>query len=196
MLSNKHMGYKGLAFLAFVVALSLPARASIVVNGGFETGDFTGWTQFGDTSFASVSSDSPVPQSGVYGASFGEFDRTGGIFQTLATTAGTKYTVDFWLQNESDFNGAFSPNSFAFTWGGLTEMTLSNASPFDYKHYSFTLTALAATTDLRFQFRQDPAFYDLDNVAVTAAVPEPETWALFTAGLVGLVARRRRQQAA
>jgi hypothetical protein len=196
MLSNKFAGFKGLAFLAVVMVVSLPARASIVVNGGFETGDFSGWTQFGSTSFASVVSDPPVPQSGVYGASFGEFDATGGISQTLATTTGAKYTVDFWLQNEADPFGAFSPNSFAFSWGGVTQLTLANASPFAYKHYSFTLTALAGTTDIRFAFRQDPAFYDLDNVAVTAAVPEPETWALFAVGLAGLVARRRKHRVA
>jgi PEP-CTERM motif len=172
-----------------------PASAGPVVNGGFETGDFSGWTLTGDTSFSSVVSESPVPQSGTFGASFGPFQTTGGISQTLATVAGAQYVLDFWLQAEADPFGAATPNSFLATWGGATVSSLVNSPAFGYEHLSFNVTATGASTTLAFSFRDDPAFWDLDNVSVTAAVPEPETWALVGLGLAALAAQRRRQRA-
>ncbi|MBC7520416.1 MAG: PEPxxWA-CTERM sorting domain-containing protein [Sandarakinorhabdus sp.] len=49
---------------------------------------------------------------------------------------------------------------------------------------------------LKFGFFNPPAFYNLDNVSVTAAVPEAATWTMLIAGF-GLVgpAMRRRQAA-
>lgn len=167
---------------------SVAAHANIVTNGGFETGNFTGWTQFGDTSFTGV--DSLSPQSGVF-AAFAGPSAPGGIFQTLATTPGRSYVVDFWLMNEADVLGQVTPNSFAFSWGGVPRLTLSNASVFGYTHYSFILLATSASTDLRFTFQHGPAFWDLDTVS--AVVPEPGTLALVAlAGSLAALTRRRR----
>ena len=45
-------------------ATSVPNGTCIVVNGDFETGDLTGWTNTGDTSFTGV--DSSEVHSGVF----------------------------------------------------------------------------------------------------------------------------------
>lgn len=184
--------HRSVAALALAgVFAAVPAGAAIVVNGGFETGDFTGWTLTGDTSYSFVLAEAPVPQSGTYGASFGPFDTLGGISQSLATIAGTTYVLDFWLQAESDALGASAPNSFLAQWNGTTVTSLVNSPAFAYQHLIFDVTATSATTLLSFTFNNNPAFWDLDNVRVTA-VPEPETWALMVLGLAAVAARRRR----
>jgi len=174
------------ALAASVAAYAVPNSVS---NGGFETGDFTGWTQFGDTSFSGV--DTFAPQAGTYGAFFGP-SNAGGISQTLATTGGRSYLVEFWLQNEADVHSTATPNSFTFNWdGGPTEMVLADAPAFGYTHHSFVLPATSATTNLSFAFEHVPAFWDLDSVSAT--VPEPGSLALVAlAGSLVALARRRR----
>ena len=166
---------------------SMAAHANIVTNGGFETGNLAGWTQFGDTSFTGV--DNQSPQSGVFAAFAGPVT-PGGIFQTLATTPGRSYSVDFWLKNEADPFGQVTPNAFAFSWGGAPKLTLTNAAASAYTHYSFILLATSASTDLRFTFQHTPAFWDLDTVS--AVVPEPGTLALVALAGLAALARRRR----
>jgi hypothetical protein len=88
----------GVAVCVGLLALPSGASADLVVNGGFETGTFAGWTQFGDTSFTGVSSGVPV-HSGNFAAFFGPTDFIGGIFQNLPTVVGQTYTLDFWLSH-------------------------------------------------------------------------------------------------
>ncbi len=169
---------------------SVDADANLVTNGGFETGDFTGWTTSIDFVFDGV--DVLAPHSGNYAAFFGNPSGTSTISQTLSTTPGKLYQVDFWLQNEADVTGVAVPNSFSFNLnGGPAELTLTNASAFSYTHYTFGFIAAAATANLLFSFEHGPAFWDLDDVSVN--VPEPGSLALVAlAGVLVGVARRRR----
>ncbi len=170
-------------FAVSLAVTSAGASAELVSNGGFETGDFTGWTQFGNTGFTGVGGGSP--HSGSFQAFFGPIGSTGGIFQTLATTPGGTYDVDFWLRNLGGI-----PSSFEFNWdGGAAELSLVNPGAFPYTQHSFSLVASSASTALRFTFRQDPAFFFLDDVS---AVPEPGVLALLALGLVGLAVSRYR----
>jgi hypothetical protein len=163
----------------------------IVVNGGFETGDFTAWSNLGDPLYSGV--DGNAPQSGSYAAYLGTGNAvTRTLSQTLSTNAGEFYDVIFWLQNEADVLGNAGPNSFAFSWGGVDQpLGLGpNAPAFGYTQYEFNLQATGASTTIQFTFSQLPAYWDLDNVQV---IPEPSSLAL--AGLaVGLAAAQRRRK--
>src|SRR5580704_14813185 len=84
--------------LLLAVIWSCPARANLLFNPGFETGDFTGWTQSG------WFIDTTNPNSGVYDASTGcsgsscttvGDPNSAYLFQDVATTLGTTYDLSF-----------------------------------------------------------------------------------------------------
>ena len=97
----------GAAALVLATFSAGAAQTNIVTNPGFETGDLTGWTLSGDTSFTRVDIDL-FHHSGSFSAflSTCDFDdpfcdgSTGSITQTLATTAGASYDIEFWLVSE------------------------------------------------------------------------------------------------
>ena len=161
-----------------VAACTLAAsvtHAALVVNGGFETGSFVGWTQFGNTGGTGVSTISTIPHSGNFGAFFGAEGSLGGIAQTVPTVAGQSYIFDFWLQNS--FAG---PTQEArVSWNGGVVLLLINPPVSPYTHYTYTVTATGASTPVMFLFQNDPSFFDLDDISVVASgvpVPEPSTY--------------------
>ena len=168
------------------------AQAAPVINGGFETGNFAGWTQFGNTGSTAVGIAAQYVHSGTYGSAFGAVGSPGGIFQTLSTTAGASYLVSFWLSIDSG-----TPNSMTFNWdGGADELSIVNGPGQGMTQYSYLLTASSAATDLRFNIQHNPAYYGLDDVSVTevvSAVPEPGSLPLAGLALGGLALGLRRK---
>lgn len=181
------------AAFGLAIAAATPARAAnFVVNGGFETGDFTGWTLSGNTGFMGVQCPGPGPTvaQGNCSAFAGPVGSDGFLNQDLATSAGQSYVLSFEFEPDGG-----TPSEFAAAFGGTTLLDIVNPSASGFQTRSFLVTASGPVTTLSFSFRDDPGFIFFDAVSVTAT-PEPASLLLMATGLLagGFLIRRQRQR--
>ena len=172
------------------VAVAGPAKANLIANGNFSTGDFTGWTLSGDlTGGSSVgSSGNPSQPSGPGFGNSAYLGTFGGILdlgQTFATVAGQSYDLTFFLQADG------GPGTFTTDINGTQLSALSFNGAGDWNAYDVAFTATGATTQLDFLVSNDPSFFELTDVNV----PEPSALALMLVGVVGLVGYSVRRRA-
>jgi PKD repeat protein len=143
-----------------------PVDLGLVVNGGFETGDFSGWTSNGNFTSTSVTNDSASVHSGAFGAAFGASGSLGYLAQTLPTVAGARYALSFWLNNPD----GQTPNEFLVSWDGNTLLGETNLPAIGWTNVQLVVTATGTTTILQFGFQDDPSFLALDDISV---FPQP-----------------------
>ena len=172
---------------AMLMATPSFAATELVVNGGYETGNISGWTLTGNTGFSSVPTGAAF--TGSFGYSNGAVGSFGVLSQTVATVSGATYAYSFALRNNGGPGNAFEASLGGTAFGP----SFTNSGPFGYTVYSGTVVAPTSNALLSFSFRQDPNFWNFDDASLTAAVPEPGTWALMIVGfgMVGAAARRR-----
>lgn len=192
--------FKKLIIVAAMAMLAISAQvgtaSAALVNGGFETGDFTGWSVDSVNNWALVIN-SGTQYAGNYEAQLGTYGTAGTLYHdAFATTAGHQYTVSFWLKSEDVATG----NLFQALWNGQAQnlspvLNADLASP--YTLYQFTTTAAGASSTIAFNFQNDLSVFGLDNVDVTevAPTPIPAAFWLLGSGLAGLAGIRRRTNA-
>ena len=189
-----------IAILTASLAGVMSAQANLIINGGFETGDYAGWTFTPATSGSVFLVTSDLTGYGNHSGNFvANFGAVGGqddtLSQTVATTPGGSYVFDFWL-------AANASSSMTVSWDRNTLLQISNGGPFGWTHYSYDVVASGNFTDLTsFAGRNAPSWIALDDVSLTAAVPEPSTYLagallLLPFGLQGIRHLRSRKQAA
>jgi hypothetical protein len=156
-------------------SFGLQIGQSLVENGGFETGDFTGWTLVGDTivnsgrgqvtiydAVENASSGFEVVHSGTYGAFLGD-GQLATLSQTLASVAGQNYLISFWLDNPVSGSG----QQFLVNWSGDTLYDNSSPPAFTWTNFQFVVVASGTNSILQFGAENDPSYFGLDDVSVT-----------------------------
>jgi len=144
--------------------------SGFVRNGGFETGDFAGWTLIRDPNYTFVDNGSAsgiTPHSGSYEAAGGGIGSLAYLSQTLPTTAGASYLLSLWL-NSPD---GMSPNEFLASWNGNTLFDETNVPALGWTNLQFLVSATSAYTVLELGFRDDNSYLGLDDISVVPAQP-------------------------
>ncbi len=167
---------------------------NLVVNCGFETGDFTSWTLGGNILNPSgnyYGVDAFDANSGNDGAYLSQDFVDDGtvpldLSQALATTAGKSYYVTFYLEQDSAPTPGYL-HALTVTWGGTSILSLTPTVAVpgpvgSFVEYTLTENATSASTNLSFDFENDDNYWSFDDVSVSPT-PEPSTYLLAGLGL-------------
>jgi hypothetical protein len=192
------------AILGAAFVLSATSAGAAIINGSFEADlqaagtwgtypNLTGWT-----GGPNIELRNNVAGTAYDGVNFIELDTNANSIatQNIATTFGTVYTLSF----------AFSPrtgipstsNGIEVYWDGLlvNSVTGFTAANQDWTVYTVNVFGTGSDT-LRFKAvgTSDSFGGSLDAIDLTAAVPEPSTWAMMILGFlgVGFTAYRRKR---
>ncbi|MEA2888363.1 MAG: hypothetical protein QOD11_2723 [Bradyrhizobium sp.] len=140
------------------------AGPTVAVNGGFESGNLTGYSSSG------VSVD-PLFIGGEFGNYSARLSGSGFLEQDPTTVAGQHYIVSFYVAGDSDA----STSSLQVFWDGATILSQTDVTP-GFTKYTFDLVGDSSdpTTQLFFDFATDGTGLLIDQISITPT-PGPAT---------------------
>jgi hypothetical protein len=181
------------ALFAAAMFVAAPASASLLTNGGFETGDLTGWscTTTGPDSCNVGSGFGPGPIEATFDwFGFENGTARGELSQTFATSAGATYDFSFF----SSLTFTDVPANILSYSFGAGETVVANTLSYAETAGSFMATGAATTLTFFFETDSGTGGFVIDDVSValaTPAVPLPAGMALMLAGVGALAVARR-----
>ena len=221
MLNKTYTSIVATVILSLSAGLAQAAPVELAVNGGFETGDFTGWTQFpGSLGPAGQEVSSVNPSTGIYSGHLTETAPAANIIKQAnlapgAWTAGQEVSISFDIRGSAANGGVLFAEFFTEISGGGTSSSVilgggplfPNGDPDVWTTYNFTAFVgpdSSGGITLQFNAACAPiegcnADYFIDNVSIIADVnpiPVPAAVWLFGSGLIGLVGVARKKKAA
>ena len=176
---------------AVVISLTpMAAQAELVVNGGFETGNFFPWFRppsIPNEQFFTVAGGGG--HSGEYFAAMSSHSLQW-VSQFLPTTPGADYELSFWMARSG-----LPPDNLFVRWGGqiVLDVFPINSDYLEWKHFTVQVHATLTATNLEFGQDYFPGAFLLDDVSVVQ-VPAPGSAAVL--GVAGCCALRRRRRSA
>ncbi len=200
------------AAIAAASAVSVSASAAnLFVNGGFESGDLTGWTltDAGSGSWyvngngaGTTLNNFSVPTNPGGGSFVANTDQFGPGTHSLSqsfTLAAGAYTLSFDGRGNDHSGAGPAPDQRIYVQVDGADI-YSGIMTLDWANYTFNLALGAGAHTISFNETDDRNFFSagLDNASLSAGVPEPATWTLMIGGfgLAGAALRRRREVAA
>jgi len=206
----KKIAAAAITLTAAVSGASQAEATEYVTNGGFETGDFTGWTVQGQ-SWTVTSNPSNVDQgnfsaqNGCVGVSSLQVGSPSACFieQSFSLFAGNTYALSFdYSPQPGNEATAGTPNEVDVYIDNTLQFQLVNLLNPSYQTYTADFVALGGGLDnVAFYTRQDPSGLGIDQISVTdssvpVGTPAPDSTAIFTGvlAMIGFAARDRLKQ--
>lgn len=193
---------------ASLVAFASQSASAIIINGGFETGDTSGWTEFPtpNSTFNVITSD---VNSGVYsGRIFNDDSASAAVVKNAnvgvgVITPNTPVNITFAARGSAGEGGVQFAEFFSeLSGGGTSASEILGGGPLfldeNWQNFSFnTVTGSDVSGGVTLQFTATTggapgSFAEtvIDDVVITI-VPEPATLGLATLGATALFGRRR-----
>jgi hypothetical protein len=138
--------------------------SSLLLNGGFENGNFSGWT-VSDTNLITIGTlktNIGLVNSGSYSAILGNSNTVGSLSQYIGTEFNQYYLITFTLANTSTTQS----NYFNLYWNGAGIFNQTNLPDFNITPVQLIAKAPSMLTQLLFTFQNNGGYFSLDDVSV------------------------------